>query len=598
MQPLPEWRERLLPVIDKLRQTGGNTEDEFLQIGDSLQKFYVKSRETSRLANQLVGLLGDDDYHAMTYALQHMIDEIDEYLHAAQYRGTEILDDLQQVLKHFDAVCEPLEGFQKIYKALRMLGISTKIESARLGELGNGFTVLAGDVEKLSCMVNEKIDAILVQQQQLEQIIIHNLQLGKKNELLQNSELKTILGMTMKSFEGLTELNNRCSGCGEMAGSVADEVAASISEVVSSMQTHDIVRQQMEHVTEALDRLAEELGTIEAIDDGDDSFPVFVSQTGDVCELQMAQVRYAGEGLHNAVVVIIHNLKDIGARQSLLAKEVMTATSTSGTSGSSCLGDLRNGLAGAGAVLNNYAESDRKLIMALEKVAETIAGISGAVGSIEAICEEIDLIALNAQIKAAHTGQDGAALGVLAEAIKRLSLQAGSNADIISQTLSAIININENLVSKAKCKQTALDELVIGLETKVDEIISSIERINVASNVFFADLVNNVEMLNCEINQTTSRITVHDAIEKLTSQVVAELEEIVSQARARVPATNDFCQNLKHMTARYTMQSERFIHDEMVRTHSGQVTDGSVKPPLVLSDTCAESEFGDNVDLF
>lgn len=597
MQSLAEWRERILPVIDTLKRAGGTTEDEFLQIGACLQDFYVKSRENSRLANQLVGLLGDDDYHAMIGALQLMIDEINKYLCAARSRSTESLDTLGRVLELLDAASGPLEGFQKMHKALRMLGISTKIESARLGELGNGFTVLAMDVEKLSFLVNEKANAILVQQLQLEQIIVHNLQVGKSNDLLQDAELSAMLRMAMTSFEGLTELNNRCSGCGQVAGNVADEVAASISEVVSSMQTHDIMRQQMEHVTEALDRLTEELGDAVGMDEGNEAFLGYVSQTGDVCELQVAQVRFAVEGLHNAVVTILHNLQDIGTKQSLLAKEVMNATGADGTSERSYFDDLRKGVAGAGTVLINCAELDRKLFMALEKVAETIEGISGFVGAIEEIGAEIDLLALNAQIKAAHTGQDGVALGVLAEAIKRLSLQAATHADALSKILTTINNITGNLVSKARREQTSLYERVMEMEGKVDGIISSIERINVTSSALFTDLVNNVGTLNQEIKQATSNISVHNIIGNLTNQVAVELEEIVAQARSLMPATNDFYNNLRHMTDRYTMQSERLIHEEIARIHSGE-THVSVLLPLVVSETCAESEFGENVDLF
>lgn len=598
MYPLTGWRERILPVIDSLRRAGVATEDEFLQIGACLQDFYVKSREISRLARQLVELLGGDDYHAMTDTLQRLINEIGEYLHTAKYRGTETLDTLRQVLGLLEAVSEPLEGFRKIYKTLRMLGISTKIESARLGELGNGFTVLAVDVEKLSCMVNEKTEAILTQYQQLEQIIVQNQQVCKHNALLQHVELNAILGMMVTSFEGLAELNNRCSGCGSVAGTVADEVAASISEVVTSMQTHDIMRQQMEHVTEALDGLAGELDVNAGMDGRGDSFEAVVSRTGDVCELQLAQVRYAGAGLCNAVVTIIRNLNDIGARQSLLANEIVTATGAAGISGSSCLDDLRTGLAGAGAVLSKCIESDRMLSMALERVAGTIGEISRSVGVIESICAEIDLIALNAQIKAAHTGLDGAALGVLAEAIKSLSLQATSHAETISNTLSAINDVTDNLVSRAKCEQASLDDRMAGLGAKAEGIISSVERINEESNALFADLVGSVEMLNSEIHHATSGITVHDAIESLTSQVAAELDEMVAQARARVPGTNDFYNNLKHMTASYTMQSERRIHDEIVRIHSGQAASVGVEPALLLSDAGSESEFGDNVDLF
>ena len=595
MQLLAQWREDILPLIEILKKAGGTTEDEFLQIGARLQNFYIKSQETSRLANQLVGLLNDDDYHALIGALQGMTDEMSVYLLAARTRSTESRKTLGRILELLHGASQPLEAFQKMQKTLRMLGISTKIESARLGELGSGFTILAADVERLSSQVSEKTSCIVVQLNELDNLIVQNLQGLKRNELLQEAEISAMLAMAVMSFQGLTNLNNRCSQSGEVAGQVAGEVAASISEVVSSLQTHDSVRQQLEHATEALARLVEEIGTAtEAGGDSNEIIRGLISKSGDVSELQIAQVRYAGRELCDAVVMIINNLNAIGAKQSAFLNEITTATGAGG-SGDSHLSDLRKGLGGAGAALSNCAESDQKLFVTLLKVAETTAGISNFVGAIEEIGTEINLLALNAQIQAAHTGKDGAALGILAEAIKRLALEAVTQADAMSHTLSSINDETETLVTKTRGELMSLGERVRGMDEKVDEIVSSLECLNQSTSALLVSLINNVQSLNQEINQSTSGIKVHEKIEEFTTQVAAGLDDIVTQARARVPASTEFFEDLQHMASRYTMQSERRIHDEIARVKKGQT---EIVPVLVLAESTCESEFGDNVDLF
>ena len=67
---------------------------------------------------------------------------------------------------------------------------------------------------------------------------------------------------------------------------------------------------------------------------------------------------------------------------------------------------------------------------------ETVGEIATFVGDIEKIGEEIKLIALNAQIKSAYTGDEGAALGVLAEAIQRLSIDAIDHTGAVSAYLA------------------------------------------------------------------------------------------------------------------------------------------------------------------
>lgn len=71
---------------------------------------------------------------------------------------------------------------------------------------------------------------------------------------------------------------------------------------------------------------------------------------------------------------------------------------------------ISRGLATVTGVLSKCSKTDRELAEIMQKVAQTIGEISGFVTDIEEIGSEIDLIALNSQIKAAHTGVEGAAL--------------------------------------------------------------------------------------------------------------------------------------------------------------------------------------------
>ena len=56
-------------------------------------------------------------------------------------------------------------------------------------------------------------------------------------------------------------INTRCSSSVADVSAVSDEVYRAIGDVVMSMQAHDIVRQQIEHVDEALTDLRHGLST-------------------------------------------------------------------------------------------------------------------------------------------------------------------------------------------------------------------------------------------------------------------------------------------------------------------------------------------------
>ncbi|MSN24604.1 MAG: hypothetical protein GJV46_01920 [Geobacter sp.] len=596
MTILAQWRNRILPAIDTIKRAAGSTEDEFLRIGARMQEFYARSQENSGLASQLVVLLSDDDYHVLIDELKRITGEMGEYLEVSRLQNTEICSSLEQVMDLLETVSRPLAAFHKMDKTLRMLGISTKIESARLGELGNGFTTLALDVEKLSCLVREKTDCIRGQRELLVGLLVKHLKAGKESKLLQNEEARSMLNSATTSFDALVQLNASCSDCGELAGQVSSQVSSAIGEVVSSLQIHDMMRQQMEHVTEALELLVIDMDNSTATESEDVRFAAVAGQAGDVCELQVAQLRNAIEELNVSVNTIIDNLRAIGNQQSLLSGEVMNATGNKGASGNSFFTEFRTVLSGLGIVLRKCADTDRQFFATLGKVAGAINEISGFVSSIENISAEINLIALNAQIRAAHTGPEGVALGVLAEGIKSLSQDAVPQADALLQTLSGISELTDALVKKAESELTALGERLVGMEAEVDGIVTSIEHMNETVSRLLGDLVSGVDGLNADIAQLTSGITVHESVGNLARSAASGLEEVVNQARELVPATDEFHRNLLHMTASYTMQSERRIHEALARRHSG-AAEGSVEEALESAESSG-SEFGDNVDLF
>lgn len=71
----------------------------------------------------------------------------------------------------------------------------------------------------------------------------------------------------------------------------------------------------------------------------------------------------------------------------------------------------------------------------MNHVSATIAEMGNFVVDIEDVGAEIKLIALNASIKAARTGEQGRALGVLAMAIQRLSSEAREQTQAVSDAL-------------------------------------------------------------------------------------------------------------------------------------------------------------------
>lgn len=591
-QQLYEWHTRLEPPLHVLKRFAGETEDQFLQLGERLQNFALRSGSISSAANDLVELVSGDESRQLTAQLHQLFADMQTYLERVRAQGEASSHILEQVLSQLDTVVQPLEGFQKMDKALRMLSISTKIESARIGELGAGFTTLALDVEKLSHAVNEKSAGIMAQRQFLENLIQDNLDKVRSAGAVQHADATRILSDIGSGIDTVLSLNQTCTQVGSRAREVAAEVAAEIASVVSSMQFHDITRQQIEHVIEALEKLRQH--TCAKPDElNNDACTSLVSETGDVCELQAAQTHHAADQLARATLAILESIRSIGAQQSQVSQELqMALMGDSGSGDTTLLAAMQRNMRDVITILNRCAAADQQLASAMAEVATTTAQISGFVSDIEAVGSEINLIALNAQIKAAHTGPEGAALGVLAEAIKRLSLDAVIQTEEVSATLREINAITVDIRQESEAEQHSLGQVAI-MEHEAEQIISRLGRITATLHDRLASLTSTATGLSEEIETLTAGVHVHEEATRLAHEAETVLEQIYREARRLVPASAEFSSNLRHMEQRYTMESERLIHEMMAARHGAVV-----KLHGSQSQGAGSSGFGDNVDLF
>lgn len=82
----------------------------------------------------------------------------------------------------------------------------------------------------------------------------------------------------------------------------------------------------------------------------------------------------------------------------------------------------------------------------------------------------------------------------------------------------------------------------------------------------------------------------------MADHVLTELKAIYTQARGLHPASAAFKEDLRLMAQRYTMESERRIHESIAGRHG--VAPAKSQGKTTVKEEAGTSEFGDNVDLF
>jgi methyl-accepting chemotaxis protein len=567
------WSRGLEGMAAELKVVAATTEDEFLAIGGRLQDFYQRGTEITALASEMLGEVAGEQVSQTMAGIANLLDEMGRYVGNARQEIEASSSTLSQILALLDQVAGPLSGFKKVNKVLRMLGISTKIESARLGQSAAGFDTLASDVGDLAVQVNDKAGVILKRKDDLARAIEQTLSGVLNAGAQQHDQVLGILDKTRGSLAALNGINARCSSSMSGISAVSEEVSRSIGEVVMSMQTHDIVRQQIEHVDEALTELKGRLASETAGAD----------EVAWVCELQSAQLRHASQELDGAVQAIIGNLKDVARQQSGLSAETRGMAGIADQTGGSFFSEMQKDITVVTAALLDSSRVNLSLCGAMGTVTDTVGEIASFVGDIEKIGEEIKLIALNAQIKSAYTGDEGAALGVLAEAIQRLSIDAIDHTTVVSRTLHEIITVTQSLNNGVSSDTSDLEAEVREMVQGLSSLLGVLQSVNETLLRSLTNMDDAVTRLSSDIDRVTAGITVHRKVTQVLEGAVRGLGGVMVEARRIAPTAGQGA-NLDELASRYTMHSERKIHESLL--------DGAQ-----LSAPGPDS-FDDNVELF
>ena len=631
---------KTLPVLGRdLENLGKSTEAEFLAIGEELAAFHRHSAEISKISTSVAQRMSGEEIATVIHGFGDVVARIQQ-LQGESRQNAATLGEVLQTLARLN---HQLSSFRETVRTLRVLCVSTRIESARFGQRDIGFNGLADEVEKLAVVIEEKTSHLLKRSESLSHVIGEVLVRVSELETTQHAQAEVILGKTMASLEALSTKHASSATGVHGISSRYEAISRNIGQIVSSMQIHDITRQRIEHATEALDGIAaqkQNLLTVspEAATDeqtiksgatggrggfwrgwprrrshvcGDGSD---LPTAGDICGIQAAQLRHARDLLVAEVESIIENLAQVAGHVAEMSQEMDKMVGTEKAAGQSFLSEIETGFSTVMSALSAYGVANRELSSVMNSVGGTLQDMSAYSGDIEGIGAQIRLIALNAIVKASHMGLEGASLAVLAEAIHNLSVETCERTGTVGETLRLVLSASESLCADIVGDGDGSATEVARLSETLRALLDSLHGVNQDVGVQLTRINEDGRSLSEGIQKTISGVDVHRRVEEVLSEVIAELEEIVglSSLRRSAEVEAQSTERVKALEAAYTMQGERHVHQSVISARSS--TGGKTAPPLLdrsipegtevtgkadgKANDDPEGDLGDNVELF
>lgn len=582
--PTRSWPARLSDLDGSLTEINGSTEGVFLTIGSRLQELYARSSELAAQAAGVPGLLGGSRMTSATEGLAAVLEKVQTALAASAETGDLALDALARVDGQLNEARAPLEGFGRIVRMLRILGVSTKIENARLGAAESGFGTLAEDARRMADAIESQVEEILDRVGHLRQVVAGEA--GRATRLLAEHRAG-VARVLEQAARSVADMREKAGQSGQVASQVADwtgQVNREVGEVVVAIQFHDITRQQIEHVAEAFRQAAAEwAGRRERRRE----LAGQAARLSGLVLLQRDHLHNARKEFVSAVDQIVLSLQETASTLRRMARGSQELVGSEGGNGEHFLGRLKAQVGEVADSLAGSAEVQKDLAGVIGQVAGTVRDIDGYVQQIDRIGFDIKMVALNALVKAAHTGSEGAALGTLAESIQQLSVLALGDAGRVSSALRLVHQHSDALeecLREERARQSQVGEAVEGLAG----LVGSLEEMRAEADGLLTALVQDGENLAGDIDTLADGVGIHRTLSQKIDEVCEEMAELADAAKQVAGGgAAGSAMGLDRLAERYTMERER----QILQTHlaaGGTLAAGVVATSAVSADAGVE----------
>ncbi|MEO8596777.1 MAG: hypothetical protein ABI759_25890 [Candidatus Solibacter sp.] len=560
-------RAGIRTLLDELESLNGSTEAEFLGVGEKLMEFRAASREISTGLSTLTERINGAHGTRVEDALNRILD----HSRAVDSRVARSGEALNEVRVQAARIRGAFSGLRPMVSTFRTICTLTRIEISRLREGTTDFFDLTEEVQPLTESIQAGGEGVLATCARLESSVRATV---KRRDELRAKQLKGLAEVMAEVSEGLRafeERRERASVASVRQAEHYDAIGIALDGVVHAIQFHDITRQQLEHVSEALRPMtgAEEM----------------TADAAAVLRLQSSQTARAGAMFTESAQRLKSELRGVAGRVQEMARASQELTGSYSGGRESFFLQMETHFTAILKVLDLCTEAEAEADAMAAPLSEAIARMQEGAEEMRGIEYRIQRIATNASVRAAHLGRAGDALDVIAGAMLRLALESNLQTETVTEMLAAM---------RAQVQRGAVEAVpeAAGQATELaGEVRRTVMELHSASEASFGclhQIVATGSRLADEIASVCAGFTVDARFSAVTSRACAELAAMA----AACGGGTETAASLDDLAARYTMQVEREVHASATGAEAQEVEMAGATPQGEADD------FGANIELF
>jgi hypothetical protein len=567
--------------------------DDFLSLNAYFKKYYKDSKTISQNASDILNIITNREKNEKVFeALNHFNQELSDHLREFKGLTEKLTTVFENIVLEIEHMFVPSNNLKQDLMTLKLLMANLKINITispeplgKMQKKANDFNEIIVQTKSFFTEFNTNFSFLKTQ---LKQNIAYIAEIEAKN----SENIGDILEELRFSSNLFNQKYQEASQMLPKLQESTESTAANIAKIITNLQYHDIIRQKIEHIQQTHQEILNELNQISTESSDELSKQIQVKcflQIRDIAGLQAAQLIHANKEYQKAIEIISQKFLQVGNEMTLISD--MCHKFISNGSSQSHFKDIVDKIEKTayfidiyGKTLNNLKDRYYKSKSKLDEIFYSYFELSDFITTLERN---------------------------ILRSINNQNIPEGEYDTIhqIRQILSGMkLNLDQHTIlfekiraqfAKAEDHVTSYFNKDITLST-LNEFTRRSEEINSllkdGNEVIYKTIEDNKRLsrqVSFEIKSSLEQIKYYDFFDKTIEEIIWQLNEINYKLQnVETPDEEHKKINLEHIKAKYTMQSEHIIHDNI--SHEKVLSQSA----LNSIGSTAIDEDDDNLELF
>jgi hypothetical protein len=532
---------RVIAALEELNRT---TEADFLSVGGKLMQFLSASKNLHADIAGLASLVSGDDAQRACGAL----DSVRRYAREMERRSEQSGRALSTLRAGADRIRRAFSTFGKIAVSFRITAILARMEAAWLTNSEQNLKNLADDVRSSSDSIGACADQVLDAAAEFDSRIASALPAVARFEAIRLRDLPRLLAEVDADVQVFQERRREAEKTSASLAVALEAVTRDLGALAGALQFHDITRQQLEHVVEALRELPR-----------DNSERGLSSRAGAPIRLQKAQIESAATAFAASTRKVDRDLDAIAEQVAEMAGAAPGIAGGKGTGDDASFWvEIQHRFSGVAQAVSELESLEGGTLATVADLRRTTGGLDEVVDKVRAIERQLGHISINAVISASHIGPQGEALKVIADAIRDLR---GESAERSGAAKEALASIGEAIVVlNASGSREAGENSGAALAADLNAGAASLRGASESAAGAAVKVARCADALCSDLKKARRDFTVGRTFAEAAERCCAALDGIAEEIDPGGGSVADMRALSAKIEDRYTMQSERDVH--------------------------------------